>query len=451
MQLPPEFLQAIASSPGFRRVPFEAVHNAGKQVTSVRLNPSKPILQPDWKLHPVPWCAHGYYLRERPSFILDPLWQAGTYYVQEASSMFLWHVLDRLTGKSTRPIVLDLCAAPGGKTSLLESFFTEGLIVSNEVIRSRSSVLLENMTRWGSARVVVTQNDPAHFRRLENFFDIMVTDVPCSGSGLLRRDPDAIRNWSPDAVNHCSQRQQRILADALPALKKGGLLIYTTCSYSVEEDEQIAAWLVKEMEMEPISIPVPSDWGIVVSEQEKGIPGYRFYPDRLDGEGFFLAVFRKKSGGSDCHIHSAKLQQPGKEEQKIVTDFFAIPEAYSCFKQDAGIRLFPREWLPQLQQLAAGLYIRKAGVEMGCVKGKDFVPSHELALSPVNEGQFNRVTLHLPEAQQYVKRMELQLTGIDKGWNLVCYDHHPLGWVKALPNRINNYFPAEWRVLKSQD
>lgn len=451
MQLPPQFLDSMRSSPGFQQRTFEAVHTAGKQVTSVRLNPSKTASHQDWEMKPIPWCKQGYYLKERPSFILDPLWHAGTYYVQEASSMFLWYVLERLLGDDTRKIVLDLCAAPGGKSSLLESFFSNGLVVSNEVIRSRASILLENMIRWGSDRVVVTQNDPAHFQRLDIFFDILVTDVPCSGSGLFRRDPDAIQSWSLDAVNLCSQRQQRILADVLPTLKNGGLLVYTTCSYSVEEDEQIAAWLVKEMNMEPLQVPVPADWGIVVSETEAGATGYRFYPDQLDGEGFFLSVFRKRSGESDSRVRSQKLYQPGKDEYKIANDFFAIPDGYSCFKQDVYLRLFPTEWMTQLQQLSDSLYIRNAGVELGSVKGKDFVPSHELALSKLPVGQFGRVQLSLQQAQLYLRRQDLQLDNITKGWNLVCYDNHPLGWIKALPNRINNYFPSEWRVLKNEE
>ena len=196
--LPLSLLQALEPVEGFDKASFEAVHASGDRVTSVRINPGKPVSDPQLSFTEnieanVPWCVHGRYLKERPAFTFDPLLHGGAYYVQEASSMFLWHALEHGVDPLNKSLrVLDLCAAPGGKTTLLASFFSEGLVVSNDVIRSRSQILVENVSKWGSANVVVTNNDPQQFAQLEHFFDVIVVDAPCSGSGLFRKDAAAI-------------------------------------------------------------------------------------------------------------------------------------------------------------------------------------------------------------------------------------------------------------------
>src|SRR6185503_7400230 len=166
----------------------------------------------------------------------------------------------------------------------------DSLLVANEVIRSRANILNDNIKKWGCSNVVVTNNDPKDFQRLENYFDVIVIDAPCSGSGLFRREPEAIEEWSKQNVMLCSQRQQRILADVLPALKNDGVLIYSTCSYSKEEDEQIAGWLKNELIINNEQLIIHPDWNIVKSNG-----GYRFWPDKVKGEGFFLACFRKEN------------------------------------------------------------------------------------------------------------------------------------------------------------
>jgi NOL1/NOP2/fmu family ribosome biogenesis protein len=344
---------------------------------------------------------------------------------------------------------LDLCAAPGGKSTLLASYFTDGLVIANEVIKSRAAILVENITKWGSDHVIVTNNDPSHFQSLPGFFDVMVIDAPCSGSGMFRKDPEAINEWSEDNVQLCSQRQQRILADVLPALNEDGILIYSTCSYSVEEDEAIADWLVSEMNMESKKLLMDSSWGIV----ETGSPdtqayGYRFYPDRVKGEGFFIAVFQKKSGVDSVRLKEQPLPLPSKQELQQIHSFLSIPEEFVLFKQVESIRAIKKEWLTDLQVLAKCLYIKKAGIEIGTIKGKDVIPGHELALSSLGRNAFVQLNLTEEQALQYLRRKELVLIDAPKGWQLVGYRGLPLGWVKVLPNRINNYYPAEWRILK---
>jgi 16S rRNA C967 or C1407 C5-methylase (RsmB/RsmF family) len=255
VRLPEKLLGSLQGIEGFDQEAFERVHQSGEQVTSIRINPlkllnvkretsieaffhdsrfSKGVLTDTIHEH-VPWSQYGYYLDQRPSFTFDPLFHAGCYYVQEASSMFLEEVLKQTVDLSQPLKVLDLAAAPGGKSTHIQSLIAkDSLLVSNDVIRSRSKILKDNTIKWGGDNVVVTSNDPKDFARLENYFDVIVVDAPCSGSGLIRRDPEALGEWSENNVQLCSQRQRRILADVWPALKKGGVLIYSTCSYSKE-------------------------------------------------------------------------------------------------------------------------------------------------------------------------------------------------------------------------
>ena len=451
MALPQALIQSLEKVTGFTQKAFEEVHASGEQVTSVRMNLQKPAMMNDeWAITgAVPWCPQANYLLHRPSFTLDPLFHAGAYYVQEASSMFVWHALKEVFNADTQKKVLDLCAAPGGKSTLLSAYFTDGLVVANEVIKSRAAVLVENITKWGSDNVVVTNNDPSHFQSLPGFFDVMVIDAPCSGSGLFRKDPDAVAEWSNDNVQLCSQRQQRILADVFPALKEDGILIYSTCSYSVEEDEMIMDWLVTEMQMINRPLTVPKEWNIVetISSNTQS-SGYRFYPDRIKGEGFFIAVFQKKTAEHPVRLKEQLLSIPSKQEQQQIRSFMGITNEYLLFKQADAIRAIKLVWFSDLRVLAKYLYIKKAGVEIGTIKGKDVIPSHELAVSFLGKGAFPQLDLTHEQSLQYLRRKDLILENAPKGWNLVGYSGLPLGWVKVLPNRINNYYPAEWRILK---
>ena len=212
--------------------------------------------------------------------------------------MFLEQEVRAAVNLSAPLKVLDLCAAPGGKSTLLQSLISpDSLLVANEVIKPRAALLADNLTKWGAPNVVVSNNDPRDFARLQGYFDLVVVDAPCSGSGLFRRDPELVEEWSPESVTLCSQRQQRIMADVLPAVKEDGIVIYSTCSFSAEEDEAILDWLADHFELENIPIPLQGEWNIVPTVTTKrNCTGYRFYPDKLRGEGFFIACFRKRSG-----------------------------------------------------------------------------------------------------------------------------------------------------------
>jgi len=454
LSLPAPFLQTLEGVVGFNKAAFEAVHTSGETVTTIRVNPNK---KPDQILYehtsPVPWCPHGQYLNARPSFTLDPNFHAGAYYVQDASSMFLWQALTQVVGDSDGLKVLDLCAAPGGKSTLLSSYFKNGLVVSNEVIKQRAAVLVENTSKWGAHNMVVTNNDPSHFQSLPQFFDVMVVDAPCSGSGLFRKDPTAIDGWSTDLVALCAQRQQRILADALPALALGGTLIYATCSYDPNEDEHIADWLVNEMGLMPQAIDINNYPGIVETAASiSKAPGYRFYPDQIRGEGFFIAAFKKEKEVSNTltsfKSKDAVLEKLTKKMQEQLVEVLPANDTIATFLQSGMIKAIPAVFESSILQLASQLYIKKAGVSVGELKGKDFIPAHEYALSYLPLDIFNRVDLDKEQALSYLRRAEFNCSG-EKGWNLMRYNGLGLGWAKILPNRTNNYYPQEWRILKA--
>jgi 16S rRNA C967 or C1407 C5-methylase (RsmB/RsmF family)/NOL1/NOP2/fmu family ribosome biogenesis protein len=459
--VPQALTQSLQGIEGFDEAAFLHVHQSGTQVTSIRINPAKwpaataeSVQQTFSKAHVpvavsgVPWSRYGFYLSQRPSFTFDPLFHAGCYYVQEASSLFVEQALLQTTDLSKPLKVLDLCAAPGGKSTHLQSLLSaDSLLVSNDVIRSRVAVLKQNIIKWGTQNVVVTNNDPQHFAKLEGFFDVIVVDAPCSGSGLFRRDADAIDEWSLENVQLCCGRQKRILADVFPALKEGGILIYSTCSYSKEEDEDIADWMAAELGMENVKVTIEAGWNIVESTSAATqAKSYRFFPDKVQGEGFYLTVFKKQTGTGEPRLKTAVLERATTAEKAIVQkwirdadfEFFKVPYLYGVLKK----------FVPDYSILKNYLNIQYAGVALGEVIRDKFIPEHALALSglvapavPVTNIDFNTAIL-------YLQRNELSLNTRTTGWQLVAFEEHNIGWINALPNRINNYYPKEWRILK---
>ncbi|RYD87374.1 MAG: RsmB/NOP family class I SAM-dependent RNA methyltransferase, partial [Sphingobacteriales bacterium] len=304
-----KILASLKNEPGFDAQNFINAHKNIVSPTSIRINPFKPSAKKTGKQ--VPWCADGYYPDARPSFTFDPLFHAGAYYVQEASSMFIDHILKYIKPKDNTIKVLDLCAAPGGKTTLINSALNNNdLLVANEMIKTRVPTLVNNLTRWGTVNTIVTNNDSRDFTRLKGFFDVILVDAPCSDSGMFRNDPGAMKEWTEANVNLCHQRQERILADIYPALKEDGYLIYSTCSYSRQENEDILDWLCETFALESVHIPVDDSWGITVSESEKHKAwGYRFYPGKVMGEGLFAACLRKTENTGELPAFKNTAQQ----------------------------------------------------------------------------------------------------------------------------------------------
>ncbi|MBC7874043.1 MAG: RsmF rRNA methyltransferase first C-terminal domain-containing protein [Ferruginibacter sp.] len=457
MQLPPSLLESLNDAKGFDQEPFESIHASGEQITSIRFNPLKlyipgPESSVEGSTHDsllsshekIPWTDFGYYLESRPSFTFDPLFHAGCYYVQEASSMFLEQALKQTIDLSKPVKILDLCAAPGGKSTHIHSLISkDSLLVSNEVIRSRANVLKDNIIKWGCENVIVTNNDPKDFSRLENYFDVIVADAPCSGSGLFRRDPGAIEEWSDNNVELCSQRQQRILADCWPALKKNGVLIYSTCSYSRQEDEKIVEWMTDNFPAENLLLDVEDNWGIVASGG-----GYRFWPDKVKGEGFFLACLQKKEGEAHTSTRIKSRPDPvNKKETEIIGKWIKTVNRH-FIKHLNTVYAWPEQHADDFSYLLEQLRVIYSGVLTGELVRDKLVPAHALAMSKLIADTILKTELVYPQAIRYLQRKDLQTETVSRGWQLTTFNNHPLGWINILPNRINNYYPKELRILK---
>ena len=532
--------------------------------TSIRLNQHKwgqLRNRPDPPGEPVPWSLNGRFLKERPSFTHDPLFHAGCYYVQEASSMFLERVLagpgsvqhsasaansptdtvDRRAGdlpasKSTKApsAILDACASPGGKTTLLASLFPDALIVANEVIRSRVPPLMENSIKWGTGNIVVTQNDPSHFSGLPGFFDVILTDAPCSGEGLFRKNPAARLEWTPENARHCSLRQRSILAGLWPSLSPGGILIYTTCTFNPEENERNIAWLLEQTGGECVRVDAaggnephfkpesdnragpylshdaPQQRNPVQELTQGRVIGYGFYPHHTPGEGFFLSVIRKpdilthdsynfkdNSLNKSIYSHSddaktsaqvsgsdipSKLGRSGAHTRKgsrgtpsgascrasagrqsggpelLTPEATILDQTADWFSSDAftwyrlGERLFRirAAHFPLLQQLSQVLSVRHAGTEGGRIVRNQVIPVAAAAFDiHLNPSAFPVINVSRDDALRFLRRENLPVpAGAHAGWHLVAYEGLPLGWTKNIGRRMNNYYPAEWRIRK---
>lgn len=397
---------------------------------------------------PIPWCKEGYYLSSRPQFTYDPLFHAGCYYVQEASSMFIEQAFTQYVDSDV--CVLDLCAAPGGKSTLLASLISsDSLLVSNEIIRSRSNILAENMTKWGYANTMVSNNDPVQIGKLKNAFDVILVDAPCSGEGMFRKDAGAISEWSVDNVKLCQQRQRRIITDIWDSLKPGGLMMYSTCTYNEEENEQNVQWICNEFGAETLPVKIQAEW-VITSSLINGVDAYRFFPHKTKGEGFFFALLRKNA--EERYKSDAGRTSKNKGRKSNV-----LPDMYKDYIKDKSSFMFIEEnnsWIALPQAIAdkminfrQSLHVISSGVSMGEFKGKDFIPSQSLAMSlELNRSAFTQYELDWGTAINYLRKEPLMLPDTPKGYILLTYENIPIGFVKNIGNRVNNLYPQEWRI-----
>ena len=390
-QLPAEFTEYTRQLMGEER--FERYLQSFEEPApvSIRLNPKK-MADSGWMMddiEQVPWCRNGFYLKQRPNFTFDPLFHAGCYYVQEASSMFLDEVLRQMHNayvnyqpSAIRPLTaLDLCAAPGGKSTLLRSALpADCVLYSNEPIRTRASILLENVTKWGYENHIVTNCYPRDYRQAKMKFDLILCDVPCSGEGMFRKDEATIREWSPQQVEKCWQLQREIVSDAWACLNDGGIMIYRTCTFNTKENEENIRWMLQEFDCEVVPIETKPEWNITGSLLEGFTePVYRFIPGISRGEGLFMCALRK--GGK-------KEEGRGKTSDiRLLTSDFRL--------QTSDIKI-------ELTYAQAMAYLR-----------------HE--------------ALILPE-------------DTPRGIVTVCFEGHPLGPAKNIGSRANNLYPKEWKI-----
>ena len=398
--------------------------------TSIRVNP----LSAAWRYQAadkVPWCSEGFYLSGRPQFTFDPLFHAGCYYVQEAASMFITHVLRELSNLTpystlhTPRNVLDLCAAPGGKSTAMRTVLPKGsILMSNEPIPTRAQILLENITKWGWPDCIVTNNYPRDFRKAKMTFDLILCDVPCSGEGMFRKDPATISEWSLQNVEKCWRLQREIVADAWECLNPGGLLIYSTCTYNIKENEENVRWILETYDAEALAIPTDPSWNITGSLLPGfDAPVYRFIPGITRSEGLFLCVLKKR--GVRSEERGARNVLPQESGLNVISSPPKLGGARGGLNQ--------RQTVPS--------FLRPSGSKR---------PSAERRppLTPPNlGGETPRVDLPYEEALRYLRGEALVLPAdTPRGIVTVTYKGIPLGPVKNIGNRANNLYPKPWRI-----
>lgn len=429
--------------------------------TSIRLNLTKAEVS---TLHfsglePVPWCAEGYYLPERPSFVADPLWHAGAYYVQEASSMLIACIRPLL---GEHPLTaLDLCASPGGKSTLLHALLPEGsLLVSNEYVHSRAVILRENILKWGAPRSMVTHAAAEELGRLREAFDLILVDAPCSGEGMFRKDMQARAEWSSEAVESCARRQWSILEDVWPALRPGGLLIYSTCTMNRRENEDILELLVEEFDAQVLELPeCPRE---VMRSAIGNHVCYRMMPHQTRGEGLFACFVRKPADSLEAEERIYKRKSKNQSRNSKTNEAIPVqikgwiqnPTAYEWIQTSKGeVFAWDKAYGQLLEQIQRErIQILAAGIPVALLKGKSSLPhpalAHSISLEP---SAFPNVELSHWGAIRFLSGEAITLPlYLDKGWYTVSFEGVKLGFVKHLGNRSNNHYPDEWRIRQSQ-
>lgn len=414
-------------------------------VTSIRLNDKKDILDFPCDIDEVPWHEDGYYLSERPQFTLDPLFHAGCYYVQEASSMIIERILEQYVAKES--IVLDLCAAPGGKATLISQYLgKEGLLIANEVVRQRVFILSENIQKWGNGNTIVTHNDAATFgEKTRNLFDCMLVDAPCSGEGMFRKDEEARSEWSLRTMQMCAERQRKILMDVWDALKPGGIMIYSTCTFNHEEDEGNAQWIAECLGGEILPLSYEEDWGI-----EEGEVGYHFYPHKVKGEGFYVCIIRKNEEVfAPYKIKEPKHKILPLEFESTMRSWLIEPDDWAIRQSDRFMTAYPMKYKALVDYLWDQLTCICTGFGIAEIRGKGASPQHALSMSKaLKKDAFTNIELNLADALSYLRTEALPNHDWPFGTLLLTYQNVPIGFAKNVGNRLNNLYPNEWRIRK---
>jgi 16S rRNA C967 or C1407 C5-methylase (RsmB/RsmF family)/NOL1/NOP2/fmu family ribosome biogenesis protein len=434
--LPKDFVSRVQNDAFLGQDLLDALET--EQPIAIRFNSSKNK-QLFTDTTTIPWSKNGVYLTERPSFTLDPLFHAGCYYPQEAGSQFLDAILRQIE-LPLHPIVLDLCAAPGGKSTLIADYLNgRGLLVANEVIQNRSKILKENLVKWGATNTLVSNNDPAQFGGLTSVFDCIVVDAPCSGEGMFRKDHQARNEWSENNVDLCVGRQRRIVMDVWDSLKEDGFLIYSTCTFNRQENEDNVQWLLTETGGEIVPLTINH----AKSDREK--LGYYCLPHLIDTEGFYFAVIQKKNGKKPKKMKPAKSLVTPLKDNSFLTPFVTSQQVSFVQWSDFAFAI-PSGFIELIQLFHSELRLIKMGTECGEISRKGLIPNESLALNaeilnqtiPVHE-----LTKH--DALRYLHGDTFPLNG-PVGFGIVSYEGIPLGWIKNLGNRFNNLYPKEWRI-----
>ena len=441
--------------------PLIAALEAAEPSLSIRMNTLKGC-SPDKNADSVPWCGAGVYLARRPVFAADPAWHQGCYYVQDASSMAYSHavrtVVDRYFAGMPGLRYLDACAAPGGKTgTAAEALPPDALVVANELDPWRAAVLVENMARLGAPGVAVTRADASAIASSGGTFHIIAVDAPCSGEGMMRKEPEAVAQWSPELIESCAATQLRIVSDLWEALEPGGVMLYSTCTFNTRENEDTLRHLTDILGGEPVDLGLDAFegvWGGIGTT----LPCYRFAPGHVRGEGLFLAAVRKPL---DAPAPRAAKGRKGRDRvampkpDKAAADFVArhvkAPEMPLDITADADgtVSVRPAAHAAFIDALAAKVTMLRRGIPVAVPKGRELAPAHTLALSTViDPASFATLELDRDDALGFLHGDSLASLpeGLPRGYVLVTFDRRPLGFVKNIGNRANNLVPDAFRL-----
>lgn len=446
--LPSEFIDMLRSLGNAAYEALPEVIAAGDCPVSVRHNPRKGQAPDDGDA--VPWCATGRWLPRRPAFTLDPALHQGLYYVQDASSMAISAAVARaleVTGRSGEPVrYLDACAAPGGKTTAAADVLPSGsFVVANEFDPRRASILAENVAKWGIP-AIVTRGDASQLRGLDGFFDIVAADVPCSGEGMMRKEPKAIEQWSPGLITQCAARQRDIVDALWRALRPGGAFIYSTCTFNTAENEEIVQHLVEDFGAIPTEIPTLMRPEIIgAAKGFDTLPVYRFVPGKVRGEGQFIALLVKPG---EAKATTPRIKPP-KTKPLSGIDVLEGRWQYNTVGDDGAVFAIPAQWSAELPAVAAATHIVAGGTHVGNIKGRDFIPAQPLAMSlAIKAKAFPTAEVDTATALDYLRRLTVAPPeGAPRGYVLLTHGGHPLGFIKNIGNRTNNLYPQQWRIL----
>lgn len=458
MRLPEQFVARMQRELGTAEADALCAALETEPSTSVRLNPAK-MAEQKWGGRGVAWSEYGYQLDERPAFTLDPDFHAGAYYVQEASSQFAGYIISEAVGgadacKGLR--VLDMCAAPGGKSTHYATLVGQsGLVVANEINRSRAAVLADNARKWGLGNMVVTCNDSSHVAAFEEWFDVVAVDAPCSGEGMFRKSDEACEQWSEANVAMCAERQWEILENAFRALKPGGVLMYSTCTFNRSEDEDVVCRACEAFgeELEAVDdIQIGENWGVVAG-REGVFQTFRFFPHRVTGEGMFMAVARK-AGLATSRRRQPKprhkaMEAVDKRTAQKLSRWVLEPDQMRFFAAGDTLYGCRKEHYDEVEALAGTLAVIYSGVAMGQIfKGK-LKPDGALALyADVNHDAVACCEVDEESALKFLRKQDMAVGEFADGINMVMYEGRPLGFVKRVGARVNNMYPNSLRILK---
>ncbi len=454
--IPAAFTQRMESDFG-KEFTQELLESLDKESpTSIRANPYKMMARPEG-LESIPWSRYGFYLEERPQFTYDSAFHAGAYYVQEASSQFVGHILASASEELHGAKILDTCAAPGGKSTLYSTIVGhEGLVVANEINRQRASILADNARKWGLGNIIVANGDVDQLSKFESYYDVVAVDAPCSGEGMFRKMEAAREEWNEGSPKMCAERQEQILQSAWRALKPGGILIYSTCTFNRTENEEVVEAFEEWSEGEVArfdDVEIDENWGVT-----SGVVGsfqtFRFMPHKTKGEGFFVAVARKSfdAGGRIRFPKSRKtiFAPLSRTDLKECAKWVEQPEMMSFYMVGDTIYAYYSVQAENIKRLAESLHVIYSGVAVGQIfKGK-MSPDGALALfTGLNRECVNVVALNEDDTLTYLRKNDVAAQNFDEGLNLVTdLDGYAVGFVKRIGARVNNRYINSLRILK---